>query len=163
MFYRLFLLFTFIILFIFAIFCIYSVDWGPLSELPCYYTSYLNTWHVGQCIAILTVGLAKFGVIPQSLHLLGFSLGAHIAGFAGENLKKVLNISLGRITGLDPALPFFATMKNEWKLDPSDAGFVDVVHTSAGSFGKIEALGHVDFYMNGGALQPACQNASCMK
>lgn len=63
------------------------------------------------------------------------------------------------VIGLDPALPFFATFKDEWKLDPSDAVFVDVIHTSAGVFGKIEALGHVDFYVNGGTLQPSCNNA----
>lgn len=65
------------------------------------------------------------------------------------------------IPGLDPALPFFATLKNEWKLDPLDAEFVDVIHTSAGSFGKIEAAGHVDFYVNGGYSQPACENFTC--
>lgn len=66
------------------------------------------------------------------------------------------------VIGLDPALPFYATLKNEWKLDPSDADFVDVIHTSAGSFGKIEATGHADFYVNGGVLQPLCYNSKCM-
>ncbi|KAJ3642559.1 hypothetical protein Zmor_025324 [Zophobas morio] len=135
------------------------VDWGPLAEVPCYTTAYLNTWHVGQCIAILAVSLIPFGVNPNFLHLVGFSLGAHIAGFTGSNLKNVLNVVPARITGLDPALPFFATLNNDWKLDSADAQFVDVVHTSAGSFGKIEALGHVDFYMNGGVLQPSCYQA----
>ncbi|RZB39403.1 lipase member I-like [Asbolus verrucosus] len=135
------------------------VDWGALSEIPCYATAYLNTWHVGQCIAILAVSLIPLGIDPSFLHLLGFSLGAHIAGFAGANMKKILKVLPGRITGLDPALPFFATLNNEWKLDSSDAKFVDVVHTSAGTFGKIEAVAHADFYMNGGILQPACYEA----
>src|SRR5699024_8637081 len=113
-----------------------SVDWGPLSEVPCYTTAYLNTWHVGQCVAILAVSLIPLGVNPSFLHLIGFSLGAHIAGFTGANLKKSLQVLPGRITGLDPALPFFATPANEWKLDSSDAKFVDIVHTSSGSFGK---------------------------
>lgn len=60
--------------------------------------------------------------------------------------------------GLDPALPFFATLNSDWKLDKSDADFVDVIHTSAGTFGKLEATGHVDFYVNGGSLQPSCQS-----
>lgn len=63
--------------------------------------------------------------------------------------------------GLDPALPLFATLNDQWKLDPSDAEFVDVIHTGAGYFGKIEATGHVDFYVNGGYIQPACKNAAC--
>lgn len=57
--------------------------------------------------------------------------------------------------GLDPALPFFTTI-NRSKLDKSDAKFVDIIHTNAGVFGKIEASGHVDFYLNGGQSQPAC-------
>ncbi|KAJ8966508.1 hypothetical protein NQ317_019653, partial [Molorchus minor] len=132
------------------------VDWTNLASIPCYFTAYLNTWHVGQCIAILAVSLMRFGISPYLLHLIGFSLGAHIAGFAGANLKNTAGQSFGRITGLDPALPFFATLSNDWKLDPSDAKFVDVVHTSAGTFGKLEPAGDVDFYMNGGSLQPFC-------
>lgn len=65
------------------------------------------------------------------------------------------------VSGLDPALPFFATLNDQWKLDTSDAEFVDVIHTGAGYFGKIEAVGHVDFYVNGGYIQPACKESAC--
>ncbi|ENN71350.1 hypothetical protein YQE_11965, partial [Dendroctonus ponderosae] len=148
------------------------VDWKPLAEIPCYTTAYLNTWYVAQCISILMVSLLPLGVSPEIMHVVGFSLGAHVSGLAGNNLQKVLGSSFYRITdqtmfrkcfssihvlGLDPALPFFATLNNDWKLDKTDAAFVDVIHTSAGTFGKLEATGHVDFYVNGGSLQPACQ------
>lgn len=59
--------------------------------------------------------------------------------------------------GLDPALPFFTTADRHSKLDKTDAKFVDVIHTNAGVFGKIEPSGHVDFYINGGQTQPACE------
>ncbi|KAL1491515.1 hypothetical protein ABEB36_012102 [Hypothenemus hampei] len=134
------------------------VDWKQLAQIPCYTTAYLNTWYVGQCISILMVSLVPLGVDPTRIHVVGFSLGAHVSGLAGNNLQKALGTSFYRITGLDPALPFFATLKNDWKLDKSDADFVDVIHTSAGTFGKVEATGHVDFYVNGGSLQPACQS-----
>lgn len=62
------------------------------------------------------------------------------------------------VIGLDPALPFFATQSPSQKLDATDADFVDVIHTNAGYFGKIEACGHLDFYMNGGQTQPTCYN-----
>lgn len=64
---------------------------------------------------------------------------------------------------MDPALPFFATLNSDWKLDKNDADFVDVIHTSAGTFGKLEATGHVDFYVNGGSLQPSCQSKKCIR
>lgn len=74
----------------------------------------------------------------------------------GLNLNYTLHdLSLA---GLDPALPFFATNSLSNKLDATDAHFVDVIHTNIGYFGKIEASGHFDFYMNGGQTQPACYN-----
>lgn len=50
-------------------------------------------------------------------------------GYVGEKVKK-----LGRITGLDPAEPFFQYMPETVRLDPSDADFVDVIHTDTASF-----------------------------
>ena len=46
-------------------------------------------------------------------------------------------------------------------LEPTDADFVDVIHTmgKAGpimDFGTLKPLGHADFYANGGAMQPGC-------
>ncbi|CAG9864878.1 unnamed protein product [Phyllotreta striolata] len=135
------------------------VDWEPLASLPCYIFAYLNTWHVGECLGMLTINLVSYGITPSLTHVIGFSLGAHVAGFAGANVKDLIGLPFMRITGLDPALPFFVTFKNEWKLDPSDANFVDIIHTSAGTFGKLEALGDVDFYINGGSIQPFCYEA----
>lgn len=65
-------------------------------------------------------------------------------------------------TGLDPALPFFATLKPDWKLDSTDAEFVDIIHTNSGIYGKVEATGHTDFYVNGGTFQPRCANHKSM-
>ncbi|RZF48245.1 hypothetical protein LSTR_LSTR006212 [Laodelphax striatellus] len=61
-----------------------------------------------------------------------------------------------RITGLDPALPLFANLKTSYKLDKRDARHVDIIHTNIGVFGKREPLGHVDFYVNEGSMQPSC-------
>ena len=50
---------------------------------------------------------ADSGEIPiRNLHIVGFSLGCHIAGFAGKQLKNGLRIP--RITALDPAFPEFS-------------------------------------------------------
>lgn len=64
------------------------------------------------------------------------------------------------LPGLDPALPLFITLSNNQKLDSGDAKFVDVLHTNAGQFGKLERSGTVDFYANGGLLQPGCVEIS---
>ena len=49
---------------------------------------------------------------------------------------------IGRISGLDPAAPLFEDMPTFVRLDPSDALFVDVIHSDAGNnvlnFGKSE-------------------------
>lgn len=79
--------------------------------------------------------------------------------FTSNFLQNRTGHRFNRITGLDPALPFFATPNSEWKLDPEDADFVDVIHTNAGLFGKIERCGDVDFYFNGGQSQPRCRRA----
>lgn len=62
--------------------------------------------------------------------------------------------------GLDPALPFFTSSDHRSKLDKSDARFVDVIHTNVGVFGKIEPSGHIDFYVNGGKTQIACEGGN---
>jgi pancreatic lipase-related protein 2 len=58
----------------------------------------------------------------------------------------------------DPAYPAFQDTNNvQQNLDPTDAEFVDVIHTCAGMLGHKENLGHVDFWPNNGkARQPGC-------
>ncbi|KAF4517962.1 hypothetical protein B566_EDAN005329 [Ephemera danica] len=90
----------------------------------------------------------------DSLHLMGFSLGAHVSGVAANRLTSG---RVPRITGLDPAYPGFIDMHPRDRLDKSDAEFVDVIHTTGGLYGYPTSLGHVDFYPNGGRpLQPGC-------
>ena len=87
---------------------------------------------------------------------MGHSLGAHIAGFIGNRFSG----KIARITGMDPARPDFEApiMKDpKDRLDPTDAKFVDVIHSDSGAAGFIRPLGHADFYPNGGSFrQPGC-------
>ena len=62
--------------------------------------------------------------------MIGYGLGAHVAGFAGKKVqeggkKKIV----GRITGLDPANPGFDYDCPKFRLDKMDADFVDIIHT----------------------------------
>lgn len=59
--------------------------------------------------------------------------------------------------GLDPAGPLFLLAREEDKLDPSDADFVEVIHTCAGYLGYPSPLADADFWPNGGnPIQPGC-------
>ncbi|XP_061175776.1 pancreatic lipase-related protein 2-like [Saccostrea echinata] len=133
------------------------VDWGGGSAFP-YTQATANTQVVGAEIAKLISVLKKISnADPTKIHIIGHSLGAHIAGYAGERTPN-----LGRITGLDPAGPYFENTDKVVRLDPTDAIFVDALHTDAESlvpnigFGMMEPVGHVDFYPNGGKDQPGC-------
>ncbi|XP_011314846.1 pancreatic lipase-related protein 2 [Fopius arisanus] len=109
--------------------------------------------YVGEFLHFLSTSV---NISLANVHILGHSLGAHIAGFAGSNLSG----TVGRITGMDPARPGFESpifKDQNARLDPSDAVFVDVIHTCAGTLGFIRAIGHADFYPNGGTFrQPGC-------
>ncbi|XP_050430713.1 pancreatic triacylglycerol lipase-like, partial [Adelges cooleyi] len=121
-----------------------------------YFTATLRIRKVGQEIANLINYLGGLvGLDQENVHLIGHSLGAHTAGYAGKHLK-----GLGRITGLDPAEPKFKGAHSKHRLDHTDAQLVNVIHTGAPStyfgFGIKMPCGHVDFYPNGGTKQPGC-------
>ncbi|KAK3913320.1 Inactive pancreatic lipase-related protein 1 [Frankliniella fusca] len=131
-----------------------SVDWSPLSAVPWYPAARYNVDVVGARLAALLDWLATRGALPDQVHVVGHSLGAHVAAVAGANLRSG---KLSRISGLDPARPGFRDVEDQRRLDPSDAILVDVIHTTAGFLGLEQPIGHVDFYPNGGTMsQPGC-------
>ncbi|XP_063989621.1 uncharacterized protein LOC135168927 isoform X2 [Diachasmimorpha longicaudata] len=134
---------------------IVCVDWGPGSVLPNYVRAAANTRLVGRQLAKLIRGL---NISLDKVHFIGFSLGAHVAGFAGAELGNV-----SRITGLDPAGPLFESQDPRARLDETDANFVDVIHSNGeqlilGGLGSWQPMGDVDFYPNGGRMQIGCSN-----
>ncbi|XP_017771250.1 PREDICTED: uncharacterized protein LOC108558749 [Nicrophorus vespilloides] len=135
------------------------VDWGNGALLPNYVKATANTRLVGKQLAMLLRGLVEqVGFSLRKMHLIGFSLGAHVAGFAGAELGN-----LSRITGLDPAGPLFESQDPRARLDQTDADFVDVIHSNGenlilGGLGSWQPMGHVDFYPNGGRMQKGCTN-----
>jgi hypothetical protein len=72
-------------------------------------------------------------------------------------MGRELGGKVGRVTGLDPAAPFFA--EEDSRIGKDSGLFVDVIHTTAAAvFTTIaDALGHADFYPNGErGPQPGC-------
>lgn len=106
------------------------------------------------------VGLMRDSLVPpDSFHILGHSLGAHLAGVAGETVYRITRRRIGRITALDPAGPMYDGLVKtaRRKLNRNSAKMVDSVHTDAGLLGYESPIGGIDFYPNGGkALQPGC-------
>ncbi|CAL4086513.1 unnamed protein product, partial [Meganyctiphanes norvegica] len=133
------------------------VEWYILAASYRYDYAANNARFVGTELAKLLKFLQSYTGLPMSAtHIIGFSLGAHLAGVAGYHLDN-----LARITGLDPAGPLFYDLELHERLDPLDAEFVDVIHTNAGAvltghFGFEYPVGHVDFFMNGGSSQNGC-------
>lgn len=161
------------------------VDWGTGSTPP-YSQAVANIRLIGAITAHVIhmiyeeAGLANL----DKVHMMGHSLGAHLSGYTGYTLQRDFGLMLGRITGMDPAEPLFGDTDPLVRLDPSDAKFVDIIHSDATPFssggksnaaervyifyksicwetglGMREPIGHVDFYPNGGFRNPGCDGS----
>ncbi|KAL7292369.1 hypothetical protein TKK_0013968 [Trichogramma kaykai] len=146
------------------------VGWEKaVSDIFAYHESVVHTEYVASRIRLLFKQLIQYWDIAYNVkpkdwapvHLVGFSLGAHVAGQIGRLLKRKEKFTIQRITALDPAEPCFEDQDMDLRLTKTDAAFVDVIHTDGAmkknhGLGLIEPIGHVDFYVNGGFNQPNC-------
>ncbi|KAK2503252.1 hypothetical protein MC885_010235, partial [Smutsia gigantea] len=137
----------------------FCVDWKSGSRTE-YTQASQNIRIVGAEVAYFVEVLqSALGYSPSDVHIIGHSLGAHAAGEAGRRR----NGTIGRISGLDPAEPCFEGTPALVRLDPSDAMFVDVIHTDTLpiipylGFGMSQTVGHLDFFPNGGEEMPGCK------
>jgi len=125
---------------------------------------------VGQWLGFWLHDLSQTTNLPGSdIRLIGHSLGAHLMGMAARTFEGLgQNGKIGHLMGLDPAGPVF--VQNEWGLKhhmikKTDATWVQIIHTNGGfdphvniltktRLGDLHQLGDIDFYVNGGSLQP---------
>ncbi|XP_065217269.1 lipase member H-like isoform X2 [Planococcus citri] len=140
-----------------------TIDWSETASWKAYPLPAYFTKQVGAIIATLIEELVekKFASL-QNVHVIGHSLGSHVAGAVGSSVKSG---KVARITGLDPAGPAFEHVHQLHNnvLDTSDAEFVDIIHTAGGAAGYMQPLGHADFYPNGGVPpQPGCVETSSL-
>ncbi|XP_075989997.1 lipase member H-like [Anticarsia gemmatalis] len=128
-----------------------AVDWSAGADTANYLSALTNTRTGGQSAAKFITWLNETtGCKISDFHLVGYSLGAHLAGVIGRSLDG----KVGYITGLDPAL--IGWIFNSDRLRSSDAVYTEIIHTNAGLLGYPRPLGDVDFYPNGGINMPGC-------
>lgn len=130
--------------------CIIVVDWEELAKGGKYIANYWKSMqNMNLAAELMSVYFSAHKLHERNVHCIGFSLGAHMCGIFYKTYQKKYSIKMARITGLDPAGPFFAGKPLEEKLHYTDAQLVDIVHTSQ-QFGLVDKHGHMDFYPDSG-------------
>lgn len=147
----------------------FALDWNALagSQLIEYPLIIGNVSpvakHVQQFISWL---VQSHGLDLAGVHILGLSLGAHLAGQVGKAIQKTDGFKVARITGMelivaqltniffnryfnyegfDPAGPLFWPANPSVNINKDDAHFVDIIHSNQGLYGEKTTEGHVDF------------------
>ncbi|EDW67436.1 pancreatic triacylglycerol lipase [Drosophila virilis] len=128
------------------------VDWAGARTI--YLAAVLAVPGVGARVGKMIEYLHdSHGMSLKSLIVIGHSLGAHVAGYAG---KTVGSGRIHTIIGLDPALPLFSYYTPNRRLSADDAFYVETIQTNGGIFGFLKPIGKGAFYPNGGIRQPNC-------
>ncbi|XP_075979737.1 pancreatic triacylglycerol lipase-like [Anticarsia gemmatalis] len=135
------------------------LDWRRLA-LSDYVTAANGVPAVGRGLGQFLAFVNQVTGAPfTNMHIVGFSLGAHLVGNAGRELRG----RAARVTGLDPAGPLWNVNRN--RLQPTDAVYVEAIHTdggyTVGGLGIGSNVANADFYPNGGISQPGCLTNLC--
>ncbi|XP_072937175.1 phospholipase A1 member A-like [Epargyreus clarus] len=132
------------------------VDWRALAGSS-YNTAVAGVPSVGQHLGNFLIWLINTaGGNWNQVHLVGFSLGAHVVGNAGRTAGG----RPARVTGLDPAGPQWGGNANA--LNRNSGIYVESIHTDGRLLGIFDPISDADFYPNGGRNpQPGCLISTC--
>lgn len=137
------------------------IDWSLGGSTINYVTARNRVPSVGAFVASFIDFLHANDLVDlNQVTLIGFSLGAHVVGMTGKQIRSGL---VNSIIGLDPAGPLFSVNSPAERLASGDAQYVEAIHTNGGLIGAgIGAvIADADFFPNGGNNQPGCANSSC--
>jgi hypothetical protein len=139
--------------------CIVIMDWEELARggrvIANYWQAIKN---MNRAAELVSAYFHSSRVDESHIHCIGFSLGAHMCSILYKTYFARFGVKPGRITGLDPAGPFYQNRSISEKLHHSDAHLVDIIHTSD-KFGLAESNGHMDFYPDKGPSEvTACRD-----
>ncbi|CAK1544564.1 unnamed protein product [Leptosia nina] len=133
-----------------------ALDWHKAAG-GLYTSAIRNVFDTGESLGFFLDWLIfSFGGSWNNVHLVGYSLGAHVVANVGRMILR----RPGRITGLDPAGPQFGN--NPDALNIQDAAYVECMATDGGMMGIFDPICQANFYPNGGRHpQPGCDSNSC--
>lgn len=132
---------------------IISVDWSCLAK-DYFKAATINIRTVGFYIGKMILYLSeKYSLQLDTTIVFGHSMGAHIAGFSGKYVQSnsVGGEKLGYIAASDaagPCITFPAVNQADFRLDPSDATYVQALHCTDGTTGTTKRLGSANIYFN---------------
>ncbi|MEH2091789.1 FG-GAP-like repeat-containing protein [Nostoc sp.] len=109
---------------------IIAVDWSSISDKNLLEYSSVKG-QIDYVALALSNTFQTLNIDPTKTEIIGHSLGAHLAGLIGQDLKKKDPTKLiSQIVGLDPAGPQFEAAGEDARISPDDARRVVVIHTS---------------------------------
>ncbi|XP_059608069.1 pancreatic triacylglycerol lipase-like [Phlebotomus argentipes] len=136
-------------------FNVFVVDWSAGAQTINYITARNRVGPTGAIVGNFIHFIVNSGGAQRAhISVIGHSLGAHVAGFAGKNHPPPNQ--LASVVGLDPAWPLFSADDTTTRMDRGDAAFVESSHTNAGVLGFTVPIGDATYYPNGGSSQPGC-------
>jgi len=150
-----------------------GVDWRSLAAFQPPGDGYGDAAHNVQYAGIRAAHmlLAMIGSGPknglENFHVIGHSLGCHVAGNMGRTITAENGQKLKHITAMEPAGPKFVEGNCvDIALRKTDAEYIDALHTDGainepfvirGELGDLRpTMADANFYFNGGHHQPGC-------
>ena len=83
-----------------------ALDWRKEASSLHYLECAQNGRTIARRVVDFLASAVENGVPLNQIHVIGMSLGAHVAGFIAKETRYKIG-KIGRLTGLDPAGPFF--------------------------------------------------------
>jgi len=136
-------------------FNVFGVNWSKGAKKNMFLLYEFHMRAVGKIVGkFIEFLIHKGGASMDDMGVIGHSAGAITVSFVG----KALNGTLPVLISLDPPKMFTYFLFKKHLPEKTDAKYVEVLHTSAGEGSPQDrnALGHADFYPNGGRFQPVC-------
>jgi len=77
-----------------------TVDWSALAKFTSYWDDAAYIPEIGEHLGTYIAAIFRQGFVKsEAIELVGFSLGAHVAGIAGFTYNKIVKEKIGQITG----------------------------------------------------------------